>query len=184
MRLSTKGRFAVTAMIDVGLREKAGPVSLNDIAMRHHISMSYLEQLFARLRRAGLVESTRGPGGGYTLARRAGEISVADIISAVETGQPEGEERETSAAVPSSDVAAMTAQLWSELNARMQAYMQSITLQALIDEQRAQGVVVETESAHKLQRGIYRRAPERAVKPAPAAANSVFDLGRLALGGR
>jgi Rrf2 family iron-sulfur cluster assembly transcriptional regulator len=183
MRLSTKGRFAVTAMIDVGLREKAGPVSLNDIAMRHHISMSYLEQLFARLRRAGLVESTRGPGGGYTLARRAGEISVADIIAAVETGQPEGEERDTSAAVPS-HVAAMTAQLWSELNARMQAYMQSITLQALIDEQRAQGVVVETEPAHKLQRGIYRRAPERPLKPAPLAANSVFDLGRLALGGR
>lgn len=182
MRLSTKGRFAVTAMIDVGLREKAGPVSLNDIAMRHHISMSYLEQLFARLRRARLVESTRGPGGGYTLARRAGEISVADIIAAVETGQPEGE-RDAPAAVPS-DVAAMTARLWSELNARMQTYMQSITLQALIDEQRAQGAVVEAEPAHKLQRGIYRSAPQRAVKPTPAAANSVFDLGRLALGSR
>lgn len=182
MRLSTKGRFAVTAMIDVGLREKAGPVSLNDIAMRHHISMSYLEQLFARLRRAGLVESTRGPGGGYTLARRAGEISVADIIAAVETGQAEGEARDGDT-VPS-HVAAMTAQLWSELNARMQAYMQSITLQALIDEQHAQGVVVETEPAHKLQRGIYRRTPQRPAKPAPVAANSVFDLGRLALGGR
>ncbi|MCK7497051.1 MAG: Rrf2 family transcriptional regulator [Comamonadaceae bacterium] len=65
MRLSTKGRFAVTAMIDVGLRENAGPVSLADIASRHQISLSYLEQLFSKLRQRGLVESTRGPGGGY-----------------------------------------------------------------------------------------------------------------------
>ena len=65
MRLSTKGRFAVTAMIDVALRESAGPVALSDIAQRHQISLSYLEQMFSKLRQHGLVESTRGPGGGY-----------------------------------------------------------------------------------------------------------------------
>ena len=127
MRLSTKGRFAVTAMIDVGLRQKAGPVSLNDISARHHISMSYLEQMFARLRRSGLVESTRGPGGGYTLARPARDISVADIITAVETTDDD----EAPRAGAEDGVSAMTAQLWSELQARMLAYMQSISLEQL-----------------------------------------------------
>ena len=84
MRLSTKGRFAVTAMIDVGLRANAGPVSLADISTRHRISLSYLEQLFSKLRQHGLVVSTRGPGGGYNLARNAEAISVADIVGAVE----------------------------------------------------------------------------------------------------
>ena len=91
MRLSTKGRFAVTAMIDVALRENAGPVSLADIAARHQISLSYLEQMFSKLRQRGLVESTRGPGGGYTLARGAEAITVADIIGAVEGDVRDGE---------------------------------------------------------------------------------------------
>jgi Rrf2 family iron-sulfur cluster assembly transcriptional regulator len=84
MRLTTKGRFAVTAMIDLALRQQQGPVTLAGISQRQKISLSYLEQLFGKLRRHELVESTRGPGGGYTLARQATAISVADIIFAVD----------------------------------------------------------------------------------------------------
>ena len=84
MRLTTKGRFAVTAMIDLALRQTNGPVTLATISERQHISLSYLEQLFGKLRRAQLVESTRGPGGGYTLARNAADISVTDIVISVD----------------------------------------------------------------------------------------------------
>ena len=84
MRLTTKGRFAVTAMIDLGLRQSSGPVTLAAISQRQQISLSYLEQLFGKLRRHELVESTRGPGGGYTLARKAADITVAEIITSEE----------------------------------------------------------------------------------------------------
>ena len=84
MRLTTKGRFAVTAMIDLALRQNNGPVTLAAISQRQQISLSYLEQLFGKLRRHELVESTRGPGGGYTLGRKAEEITVADIIVSVD----------------------------------------------------------------------------------------------------
>jgi Rrf2 family iron-sulfur cluster assembly transcriptional regulator len=84
MRLTTKGRFAVTAMIDLAMRQHNGPVTLAGISQRQKISLSYLEQLFGKLRRHELVESTRGPGGGYTLARPMREVSVADIIFAVD----------------------------------------------------------------------------------------------------
>src|SRR5450830_410963 len=84
MRLTTKGRFAVTAMIDLALRHGNGPVTLSAISERQEISLSYLEQLFGKLRRHQIVESVRGPGGGYNLARKAGDVSVADIIIAVD----------------------------------------------------------------------------------------------------
>jgi Rrf2 family iron-sulfur cluster assembly transcriptional regulator len=84
MRLTTKGRFAVTAMIDLALRQHSGPVTLAAISQRQEISLSYLEQLFGKLRRHQLVESTRGPGGGYTLAKKASDITVADIILSVD----------------------------------------------------------------------------------------------------
>ncbi len=84
MRLTTKGRYAVTAMMDLAIHEVSGPVTLNDIATSQHISLSYLEQLFAALRRAGLVKGLRGPGGGYRLAQHASDISVARIITAVD----------------------------------------------------------------------------------------------------
>src|SRR5579863_7824354 len=83
MRLTTKGRYAVTAMLDLAIHYEAGAVTLADIAHRQNISLSYLEQLFARLRRGGLVGSVRGPGGGYTLARPPGSISVAQILTAI-----------------------------------------------------------------------------------------------------
>jgi Rrf2 family iron-sulfur cluster assembly transcriptional regulator len=84
MRLTTKGRFAVTAMIDLALRQGKGPVTLSGISQRQAISLSYLEQLFGKLRRHEIVESIRGPGGGYSLARRADKVTVADIIIAVD----------------------------------------------------------------------------------------------------
>jgi Rrf2 family iron-sulfur cluster assembly transcriptional regulator len=84
MKLSTKGRYAVTAMMDIALHEKVGPVTLADISQCQGISLSYLEQLFSKLRKNGLVKGVRGPGGGYRLARDASEISVADIIDSVD----------------------------------------------------------------------------------------------------
>jgi Rrf2 family iron-sulfur cluster assembly transcriptional regulator len=80
MRLTTKGRFAVTAMVDLAMRQTRGPVTLAAISERQHISLSYLEQLFGKLRRHNLVTSVRGPGGGYNLARSAGEVTIAEIV--------------------------------------------------------------------------------------------------------
>ncbi|HEY3532720.1 MAG TPA: Rrf2 family transcriptional regulator, partial [Casimicrobiaceae bacterium] len=84
MRLTTKGRFAVTAMLDVALHGDAGPVTLAAVATRQNISLAYLEQLFCKLRRSGLVESVRGPGGGYQLGRAADTVAIADIVLAVD----------------------------------------------------------------------------------------------------
>lgn len=178
MRLSTKGRFAVTAMIDVGLRANAGPVSLSDIASRHHISLSYLEQLFSKLRLQGLVTSTRGPGGGYTLTRAANTVTVADIIGAVEGAGSDADERNPSTA-DDAGAAVMTAELWASLNARMMAYLQSITLESLIAEQRARGVEIERKPA---RRGVYKQSKPAPVQP--TVPNSVFALGGLALSRR
>ena len=119
MRMSTKGRFAVNALIDLALREAAGPVALATISARQQVSLSYLEQLFSRLRRDGIVESTRGPGGGYSLGRVPAAISVADIIVAVDepidaTGCA-GKEN-----CMGGDVGrCMTHDLWSSLNSKM-----------------------------------------------------------------
>jgi Rrf2 family iron-sulfur cluster assembly transcriptional regulator len=178
MRLSTKGRFAVTAMIDVGLRENAGPVSLADIAARHQISLSYLEQLFSKLRQHGLVLSTRGPGGGYHLAKDSALITVADIVGAVEGDAANGEAPEL-ASEHEAGAAAMTAELWASLNARMVAYLQSITLGALVSEQRERGVEVERKPA---RRGIYKQPQSESARP--STPNSVFALGGFLLSGR
>ncbi|HPW09396.1 MAG TPA: Rrf2 family transcriptional regulator, partial [Burkholderiaceae bacterium] len=135
MRLSTKGRFAVTAMIDVALREKSGPVPLSEIAVRHQISLSYLEQMFSKLRQHGLVESTRGPGGGYALGHRADSITVADIIGAVEGEAPS----ETASMATHDSAQDMTQALWDALNSKVEEYMQSITLRSLVLQQLAKG---------------------------------------------
>lgn len=135
MRLTTKGRFAVTAMIDLALREHQGPVTLAGISQRQKISLSYLEQLFGKLRRHELVESTRGPGGGYTLARAAREITVADIIFAVDepidSTQCGGKENCTGDGGP-----CMTHELWSTLNRKVIEFLDSVSLQSLVDQQK------------------------------------------------
>ena len=103
MRMSTKGRLAVNALIDLALHAPAGPVTLASISQRRQISLSYLEQLFGRLRREGLVESTRGPGGGYTLGRKASEITVAQIVSAVDEPMEDAGQGERARRQPATD---------------------------------------------------------------------------------
>ena len=134
MRLTTKGRFAVTAMIDLAMRDHSGPVTLAGISQRQKISLSYLEQLFGKLRRHELVASTRGPGGGYTVGRPAREITVADIIFAVDepldATQCGGKENCLD------DQRCMTHDLWTNLNARMVEYLDSVSLADLVEQQR------------------------------------------------
>ena len=172
MRLTTKGRFAVTAMIDLALREHTGPVALAAISARQQISLSYLEQLFGKLRRHELVESTRGPGGGYSLGRKAEEITVADIIVAVDEpldatgcggkGDCMGEDSGK----------CMTHDLWAGLNAKMIEFLDSVTLKKLVDEQIAKGISIEEQP---VKRAI---SSQPVVKPIKVTApNSVFALG-------
>lgn len=131
MKLSTKGRYAVTAMLDLALHHESGPVTLTDIANGQGISLSYLEQLFARLRRDGLVEGMRGPGGGYRLARPASAISVADIITAVDenvdvtrcAGRENCQDGER----------CLTHDLWTELSQQLYEFLDGITLAQLVE---------------------------------------------------
>ena len=174
MRLTTKGRFAVTAMIDLALRQSAGPVTLAAISQRQHISLSYLEQLFGKLRRHELVESTRGPGGGYTLGRKAVDITVADIIVSVDepidATQCGGKEN-----CHGESARCMTHDLWAALNSRMVDFLDSVNLQNMVDEQMAKGFQIESKTMVK-----------KAIQPMPLskpirinAPNSVFALGNM-----
>lgn len=134
MRLTTKGRFAVTAMVDLAMRGGHGPVTLASISERQQISLSYLEQLFGKLRRNNLVDSVRGPGGGYNLARPGNKISVADIVVAVDEpidatkcggkGNCHGENQQC-----------ITHELWMGLNEKIFDYLEGVTLQQMIDNQ-------------------------------------------------
>jgi Rrf2 family iron-sulfur cluster assembly transcriptional regulator len=133
MRLTTKGRFAVTAMIDLALRQHGGPVTLAGIAERQKISLSYLEQLFGKLRRNHLVASTRGPGGGYTLAKALADVSVADIISAVD--EPLDATSCGGRGNCHDEHPCMTHHLWTSLNERMYEYLHSVNLEDLVQQQ-------------------------------------------------
>jgi Rrf2 family iron-sulfur cluster assembly transcriptional regulator len=135
MRLTTKGRFAVTAMIDLAMRDGNGPVTLADISERQKISLSYLEQLFGRLRRQALVSSTRGPGGGYQLAKPAQEVSVADIILAVD--EPIDATKCGGQENCQDDHKCITHDLWEGLNEHIFAYLRSVTLAQLVAKQHA-----------------------------------------------
>lgn len=135
MRLTTKGRFAVTAMIDLALRQSDGPVTLAGISERQKISLSYLEQLFGKLRRRDLVASVRGPGGGYRLAKPLPQISVADIIFAVD--EPiDATQCGGMGNCADDDQPCMTHDLWTNLNARMYEYLDSVSLLSLVEKQR------------------------------------------------
>jgi Rrf2 family transcriptional regulator, iron-sulfur cluster assembly transcription factor len=139
MRLTTKGRFAVTAMIDLAMRQEKGPVTLAGISQRQEISLSYLEQLFGKLRRYELVDSVRGPGGGYSLARPAEQVTVADIIRAVDepldATQCGGKEN-CHGADREHGQRCMTHDLWTNLNLRMSDYLKSVSLQDLVEQQK------------------------------------------------
>ena len=167
MRLSTRGRFAITAMIDLALRDKAYPVPLSDLALRHGISLSYLEQVFAKLRQHSLVESTRGPGGGYALGFRGDNITVADIIGAIEEVGDSSSARKNRGVLD-------TQALWDSLNSAVFEHMKTITLKSLADEQRASGFKVQER--RKTNKGVMA-APVRQT-PRPLVPNSVFALGQ------
>ena len=131
MKLSTKGRYSVTAMLDLAIHDKAGPVTLGDISQCQGISLSYLEQLFSKLRKAGLVKGVRGPGGGYRLAQPASEISIAQIIRAVDetvdvtncNGEGDCQDGER----------CLTHELWSDLSDRLYAFLDGITLAQFVE---------------------------------------------------
>lgn len=172
MRLTTRGRFAVSAMIDLALRDQRGAVALASIGTRQQISLSYLEQLFSNLRQAGLVVSTRGPGGGYGLARKASDISVAEILVAVD--KPSAAAKRTR---HKNDP--VTSELWDSLNVRMTQYLQSITLRSLADEQVAKGAVIDV-APPRVAHGVKAKpTPMRVTAP-----NSVFALGKMFALGR
>lgn len=152
MRLTTKGRYAVTAMLDLALHADRGPISLADISKRQGISLSYLEQLFSRLRQSGLVSSVRGPGGGYRLARARGEIFVAQIVDAV------NESVDVTSCGGNADCAngeqCLTHYLWCDLSEQIHNFLNGISLANLVERAEVQEVARRQE---------LREAPEEKV---------------------
>ena len=146
MRLSTKGRYAVTAMIDLALHDEVRPVALTDIAETQKISVSYLEQLFARLRKNKLVKGMRGPGGGYRLARPASEVTIAEIIAAVDeqidmtrcAGKEDCQDGEK----------CLTHELWADLSKQLYDFLHGITLGQIVQWPAVQKVAVRQEARH------------------------------------
>lgn len=151
MRLTTKGRFAVTAMIDLAQRQSNGPVTLAGISERQKISLSYLEQLFGKLRRHNIVASVRGPGGGYRLARAMNEVSVADIIAAVD--EPLDATNCGGRENCHDEQRCMTHDLWTNLNKRMHEYLASVTLYDLVNQAKAKAVATTVAMDERL-RGV------------------------------
>lgn len=147
MRLSTKGRYAVTAMMDLAIHDKFGPVTLAEISQCQGISLSYLEQLFAKLRRHGLVEGMRGPGGGYRLARSAEQITIADIISAVDekldatrcAGRKNCQEGRR----------CLTHELWSDLSRQIFSFLEGITLAQFVERPSVREVAERLDRLHR-----------------------------------
>ena len=144
MRLTTKGRYAVTAMLDLALHDERGLVTLADIADRQGISLSYLEQLFALLRRRGLVKSTRGPGGGYRLARVSADIAVADVITAVDESVDAtrcgGKEN------CQGEARCLTHDLWQDLSQQIHEFLSDIDLAELVERRRVREVANRQDS--------------------------------------
>src|SRR5690554_73725 len=136
MRLTTKGRYAVTAMLDLAIHAQETPVSLNEISGRQSISLSYLEQLFAKLRRNGLVSSVRGPGGGYQLSRRSEEIDVAEVIDAVDESMDAT--RCGNLANCQGGEKCLTHHLWCDLSSQIHSFLSSISLASLIEREEIQ----------------------------------------------
>ena len=158
MRLTTKGRFAVTAMLDLAMHEIDKPVTLACISERQAISLSYLEQLFSRLRRNGLVKSVRGPGGGYRLAKKQTAISVSEIISAVDelidATQCGGREN------CHSERRCMTHDLWSSLNDRILDYLSGVSLADLVASQGDGKKVVFSNRTDSLKTDSQKSSPQ------------------------
>ena len=145
MRLTTKGRYAVTAMLDLAINYQNGPITLSDISKRQGISLSYLEQLFSKLRKNGLVDSARGPGGGYRLSRDANDIAVGHVITAVD------EKVETTRCGGLSncqdDSQCLTHDLWTELSSQIHGFLMGISLGNLVERQGVQEVAARQQQA-------------------------------------
>jgi Rrf2 family transcriptional regulator, iron-sulfur cluster assembly transcription factor len=159
MRLTTKGRYAVTAMLDLALHTEGGPVSLADISQRQNISLSYLEQLFAKLRRNKLVSSVRGPGGGYLLSRTSDEIFVAQIVDAVNEsvdatgcgGLSDCQDGET----------CLTHYLWCDLSEQIHNFLSGISLASLVDRREVQDVSARQARRERERTHVQRDAAIR-----------------------
>jgi len=156
MKLTTKGRYAVQAMTDIAAHEARQPVALPDVALRQGISLGYLEQLFAKLRRAGLVESNRGVAGGYSLGRPARDIRVAEIVRAVD------EAIRTTACEPGSgkscngtSARCLTHDLWDELGRQIDIFLNAVTLEDVLERR-----VLGLAAVNAPQRARYRGAAE------------------------
>lgn len=155
MRLSTKSRYAVTAMLDLALNGSKGPVTLADISENQSISLSYLEQLFASLRSKGLVRGVRGPGGGYYLGRDAGEISIADIICAVDEWV---EYTRSKAQAPQIEgLQCTTRGLWEDLSQQIFDFLADITLQELVQRGETR-IAAIAQAARPAAVGLKQRA--------------------------
>lgn len=158
MRLTTKGRFAVTAMVDLAMSGGERPVTLGDISERQKISLSYLEQLFGKLRRKELVSSVRGPGGGYRLTRPTNELSVGEIILAVDepidATQCGGKEN------CHDDQKCITHDLWTELNRHIFEYLDSVTLYDLVEKQKKKDEPSSVVEFVERREGATRVVPE------------------------
>ena len=166
MKLTSKGRYAVTAILDVAIHAATGPVSLADISERQGISLSYLEQLFSRLRKHGLVNSIRGPGGGYRLGKCSAQIAVADVISAVDesinatrcggkTGCQSGHQ-------------CLTHTLWAELSHRIEDFLKNVTLSELVEQRNVQKVSERQDS-------LQEQSPENSALETLIATTSIDD---------
>lgn len=150
MKLTTKGRYAVTALLDLALHARKGPVSLADISERQEISISYLEQLFAKLRKNGLVKSVRGPGGGYRLSREADAIFVAEVIDAVD------ESLDVTRCEGRGDCQngqrCLTHDLWMDLSNQIHKFLSGISLQSLVDRAEIRKVAERQDNIQSQQR--------------------------------
>ncbi len=173
MRLTTKGRFAVAAMLDMAENASDRPINLGILSQRQNVSLSYLEALFSRLRRHELVASTRGPGGGYALARDASKITVADILFAVDDPVPSARDTGRRAAPGPGRVTTM--ELWASLGRQVVDYLDSVTLQSLVRAGAAQRSPIRELLAARLPANRQRAKPRM-----PKGPNSVFALGQLA----
>ncbi|MEN8206249.1 MAG: Rrf2 family transcriptional regulator [Pseudomonadota bacterium] len=148
MRLSTKGRYAVTAMLDLAIHYDEGPVTLADISGKQAISLSYLEQLFVRLKKHGLVEGMRGPGGGYRLAHSPEDISIAEVINAI------GEDIDVTQCGGSEDCQdgerCLTHALWEKLGKEIHGFMKGITLAGFLKRDKVSAVVRRQQTGHEV----------------------------------
>lgn len=144
MRLTTKGRYAVTAVLDLAFHQKDGPVSLAAISERQHISLSYLEQLFAKLRRNDVVSSTRGPGGGYQLKRGVDEISVSDVILAVDEDCQMAKCDDIDSC--NGEYQCLTHDLWQELSDEIRGFLDGITLAEVMANDNVREVSMRQDS--------------------------------------